>query len=740
MMVEDCFAEAKITMLKKFFHCLFLCLCALCVCFAVVACAKEENKVSFQTLTVDGLTVKGVLSNEVQTFSFLQEITVEDGITYVVSLDEFGIQTVVTKTVPLSAGDNTFYIIAMDGDISTVYTVVLRRKPMYTVVFNTNGGTAVQSQSVEEGNYVIAPTETIEKHGYTFTGWDYDFSEPITGNITITASWTPHTDTAYKVEYYFENLDGQYLIDNTKTENKTATSGSPVSIDVQEVAEVVGFTVNEYMSKLSGEVNGNGSLVLKVYYQRKTGRVYLESDTENVGYLSSDKYSYKYGATATITASTYGGYTFVGWYDENGEQVTSELSYTFEMPAENVTYTAKWEIATEMKNFEFTSTATTCEITGVKDKTVTEIIIPDNVTSISYQAFGYCSSLTSVVIGDGVTSIGNYAFCGCSSLTEVVIPDNVTRIGQGEFYKCSSLTIYCETESQPSGWDIEWNLCDGSIDKYFTCPVVWNCNENEVADDGYIYAVIDGVRYGLYSDGTAKVVGQPRNIVTANIAESVEYKGNTYTVTSIGNYAFEYCSSLTEIVIPDNVTSVGDYAFRDCSSLTIYCKAESQPSGWESNWSSACPVVWNCNENEMANDGYIYAIINGVRYGLYSDETAKVVRQPRNIVTANIAESVEYQGITYNVTSIGYYAFSGCSGLTEIIIPDSVTSIGYQAFYNCSSLTEIVIPDSVTSIGQGAFFYCDSLTIYCEATKKPSGWDDYWNTNGRPVVWGYSAE
>ncbi len=90
-----------------------------------------------------------------------------------------------------------------------------------------------------------------------------------------------------------------------------------------------------------------------------------------------------------------------------------------------------------------------------------------------------------------------------------------------------------------------------------------------------------------------------------------------------------------------------------------------------------------------------------------------------------------------SVTSIGSYAFSYCSGLTSVEIGDSVTSIADSAFSSCDSLTSIEIPDSVTSIGSYAFSDCSSLTIYCEATTKPDGWSNSWNSSNHPVVWGY---
>ena len=160
-------------------------------------------------------------------------------------------------------------------------------------------------------------------------------------------------------------------------------------------------------------------------------------------------------------------------------------------------------------------------------------------------------------------------------------------------------------------------------------------------------------------------------ITTAVIPETITYNGTTYSVTSIGDYAFYWCESLTSITIPESVTSIGDDAFYGCSSLTSISIPES-----------------------VTNIG------NRTFYSCSS------------LTSISIPESV---------TSIGDYAFYLCESLTSITIPNSVTSIGNYALQDCSSLTSITIPNSVITIGYSAFSNCSSL-IKTNYTGDIAGW------------------
>ena len=225
----------------------------------------------------------------------------------------------------------------------------------------------------------------------------------------------------------------------------------------------------------------------------------------------------------------------------------------------------------------------------------------------------------------------------------------------------------------------------------------------------------DGIYYNILSDSelTCEVTYRDNYYYSGSIVipASVEYDGNTYSVTSIGYEAFFYCDALTSIDIPNSVTSIGMGAFRWCGGFTSISIPNSVTSIGHSAFEDCDLTDLRIEDGNTSltfgggvfDDTPLSTVYIGRNWDCYSDPVP--VPDPPFSGERNISFT-----LSDFVTRIGDYAFSGCRGLTSINIPSSVTSIGNSAFYNCSALTSINIPNSVTSIGSSAFYNCDALT------------------------------
>ena len=410
-------------------------------------------EIFIQDLEFDGQKFLGQTASQVNSVSFLQKVTVAFGAEYQV-YDSIDCVHAIDKNANLEFGNNTFFIKVINGRLSAVYQVEIYRKSAFIVSFNTDGGENISPITLEEGEYLIEPTVSPNKQGYIFIGWDYDFNVAVTSSFTINAVWQQIEAVPYKVEYYFEDAFGQYQLNQT-----IELSAFP--------SETVSAQINDYehytptQSQVSGVVLPDGSLTLKVYYDRQFYRVrFFSSQGELVTGEEVQQIKYGDGALAPVYAKRGYVYEFnkdYEWIESDTDvwvvwsiekfSITYNLNYGH-MPTQYLTeYTVESSdvvLANAVKeNARFVGWYLNGQkIDKIVSGTVGDLVLDavwedyfiiENGQLKGFTDYGKSLNLTSLTIPEtfdevDIISVGDNAFSNCDNIVSVELSKNIVSV------------------------------------------------------------------------------------------------------------------------------------------------------------------------------------------------------------------------------------------------------------------------------------------------------------------------
>lgn len=340
---------------------------------------------------------------------------------------------------------------------------------------------------------------------------------------------------------------------------------------------------------------------------------------------------------------------------------------------------------------------------------LTSFAIPSGVTSINYGTFENCTNLNTVSLPDGLTYIDRAAFIACTNLSTINTPESVTYIGQEAFYKCTSLPVI-----------------DGIryADKYLV-SVVDTQNPTYTIKEGTLWIAENA--FQNCSQLTSIVIPNSVQIIGAG-AFSGRDKLTTVTIGSgvwrIQESAFFSCTSISSLEVPNTVTSIGESAFYNLPNVIYNGTASGSPWGARSLNGYNEDVLVFADESKTkllacltSAEGKIVvpeSVTHIAEKAFYNCKKIEEVVLGDNVVEigSNAFRECSMKQITLGeaLTAIDNYAFQYCTQLQSIVIPDNVTTIDYGAFYYCPNLTDITFGKKLVNIGADAFYDCSMLT------------------------------
>ena len=521
----------------------------------------------------------------------------------------------------------------------------------YKITYNLNGGSLEQGKTnpttynINTATITLKNPTNISKPGYNFTGWtgsngttpskSVTIAKGSTGNKTYTANWEEKT-TTYTVEHYKENLDGTYTKATSDTQQLTAGINTEVTATYKTYT---GFSSNtSYESKVeSGNVGEDGSLVLKLYYSRKTITVTYNYQYNGGSTATKTTATLKYGASVDLTpTATKDNYTFVGWNtNKNAKQKLSTLTagtsnitlYAIYSKKITVTYNKNGGSANLTQTYTMYNNETTLSITYPTTPTTytgwTFECFGDTATSTTGYAKGATRNVTIASATKTLTYYHNWSKNITLTFIDYKNTTKTTRTANTTVYNGNKATLNVPAQNTYTGWTKRGWTTSTSNTAEPTLNAAGGSISNVTANATY---------YGLYSKNVTVTFNTNGSIITNISNETGTRYTNSYAISTIKN---------PSITIPSNTIKKPGYTWNE--------KWNDKIDGSGTSYTKGTSYTFTADKTlypEYAIDSY------AITYNLNGGSLATGVTNPTNY-------NVKSSNITLNNPTKTGYVFNG---------------------------------------------------------------------------------
>lgn len=689
---------------------------------AMSSCGKEPTGVYTDLLIDSFINEKGIYTYTVpstqDSLNFADFVTSSPNSSWKISKNS-NFDDNLDANLSLKVGDNLFYVKVEDKySNSQIYRINVIRRDNFTITFDSNGGTPCVSQSIDSGNVLVNIPETV-KEGYEFLGWDYDFSKPISENITVKAKWKAKE---YSITIDMSSLGKDNILVPVKFDSEYSLSATRKGYVLR------GFTLDDAEFSMSGVWTGTKSITVIPVWNPESYKITYIIDNDNVKFEGKSSYTIEDEYVLPVLEDS--AYDFLGWY--NGEEKVESIKKG-SMGA--IKLIAKWKLkepvikppkniaiifdadgididgntinivlgeeyalpVPELDGYVFDAWELNGErikISGVwkidSDEPLTLVlrmkkesyeisyVVGDNVTNPNDQKVSYTIEDDTYELLDP-TKEGYYNFIGWYTDPLFSEESKIERIEKGSF---GNLVLYAKFEKEQ--YTVTYDPNGGSVST--TTQIV-----------GYKdpYELLTPTRPGYQFDGWKN--GEE----TISSGSSWDIRDNVSVIAqwTLVEYKIEY--DLDGGALAENVTNPSKY---DVTSATITLSNPTLKGynfvGWQKDGSTKIEKTAKIQTGTTGDLKYtaVWEKI-GVKYVYFVEEnngetvrTATLVKytptkEDGYMSNFTLPKTLTYNGEVYTVTKIGQEAFADLTGeLAKVTLPSTLKEIGVDAFRNCDDV------------------------------------------------------